>query len=123
MSNYTQTIDLFEKMARLRRYQYVRLDGSMSIKKRMKVVERFNDPSVSLYFDVFIYFLFVHGYFRCFLMFFVCLMDTLVVLWIPFLCFLFDLWIFFMFFVCFMEIFHAFCYVYCMLYDFKTQNI
>lgn len=44
VSNYTQTIDLFEKLARLRRYQYVRLDGSMSIKKRMKVVERFNDP-------------------------------------------------------------------------------
>jgi len=45
VSNYTQTIDLFEKLARLRRYQYVRLDGSMSIKKRMKVVERFNDPA------------------------------------------------------------------------------
>ena len=28
-------------------YQYVRLDGSMSIKKRQKMVDRFNDPSVS----------------------------------------------------------------------------
>ncbi|XP_065657534.1 DNA repair and recombination protein RAD54-like isoform X2 [Hydra vulgaris] len=45
VSNYTQTIDLFEKLSRLRGYQYVRLDGSMSIKKRMKVVDRFNDPS------------------------------------------------------------------------------
>ncbi len=26
---------------------YVRLDGSMSIKKRAKVVEQFNNPSVS----------------------------------------------------------------------------
>lgn len=29
------------------RYLYVRLDGTMSIKKRAKVVERFNSPSVS----------------------------------------------------------------------------
>ena len=28
-------------------YQYVRLDGSMSIKKRQKMVDRFNDPLVS----------------------------------------------------------------------------
>ena len=26
---------------------YVRLDGSMSVKKRSKVVDRFNDPAVS----------------------------------------------------------------------------
>ena len=30
------------------RYMYVRLDGSMSVKKRSKVVDRFNDPTVSL---------------------------------------------------------------------------
>ena len=30
-------------------YQFMRLDGSMSIKKRAKIVERFNDPSVSFY--------------------------------------------------------------------------
>ena len=30
-------------------YQYVRLDGSMSIKKRQKMVDRFNDPLVSQY--------------------------------------------------------------------------
>lgn len=29
------------------RYLYVRLDGTMSIKKRAKIVERFNNPSVS----------------------------------------------------------------------------
>ncbi|XP_064445278.1 DNA repair and recombination protein RAD54-like isoform X2 [Mirounga angustirostris] len=44
VSNYTQTLDLFEKLCRARRYLYVRLDGTMSIKKRAKVVERFNNP-------------------------------------------------------------------------------
>ncbi|XP_053958054.1 DNA repair and recombination protein RAD54-like [Anastrepha ludens] len=43
ISNYTQTLDLFEKLARKRRYAYVRLDGSMTIKKRSKVVDKFND--------------------------------------------------------------------------------
>ncbi|KAF3835590.1 hypothetical protein F7725_028148 [Dissostichus mawsoni] len=45
VSNYTQTLDLFEKLCRSRRYLYVRLDGTMSIKKRAKVVEKFNTPS------------------------------------------------------------------------------
>ncbi|XP_054275150.1 DNA repair and recombination protein RAD54-like [Macrosteles quadrilineatus] len=44
VSNYTQTLDLFERLCRLRNYQYVRLDGSMTIKKRAKVVENFNNP-------------------------------------------------------------------------------
>ncbi|XP_015782162.1 DNA repair and recombination protein RAD54-like [Tetranychus urticae] len=47
VSNYTQTLDLFEKLCRHRGYQYVRLDGTMTIKKRAKVVERFNDPNGS----------------------------------------------------------------------------
>uniref|UniRef100_UPI00358E0800 DNA repair and recombination protein RAD54-like isoform X2 n=1 Tax=Myxine glutinosa TaxID=7769 RepID=UPI00358E0800 len=45
VSNYTQTLDLFERLCTARKYLYVRLDGSMSIKKRAKVVERFNNPS------------------------------------------------------------------------------
>lgn len=37
ISNYTQTLDLFQQLAALRNYPYVRLDGSMTIKKRAKV--------------------------------------------------------------------------------------
>lgn len=44
VSNYTQTLDMFTKLCALRRYQHVRLDGSMTIKKRGKIVEQFNDP-------------------------------------------------------------------------------
>ncbi|XP_055642480.1 DNA repair and recombination protein RAD54-like [Toxorhynchites rutilus septentrionalis] len=44
VSNYTQTLDLFEKLCRKRSYAYVRLDGSMTIKKRGKVVDEFNKP-------------------------------------------------------------------------------
>jgi DNA repair and recombination RAD54-like protein len=49
ISNYTQTLDIFSKLCAIRRYQYVRLDGSMSIKKRGQIVEEFNDPSNSTY--------------------------------------------------------------------------
>ncbi|KAJ8956304.1 hypothetical protein NQ318_015040 [Aromia moschata] len=44
VSNYTQTLDLFERLSKRRGYLYVRLDGTMSIKKRAKVVENFNNP-------------------------------------------------------------------------------
>lgn len=42
VSNYTQTLDLFERLCRKRTYGYVRLDGTMTIKKRSKVVDEFN---------------------------------------------------------------------------------
>ncbi|KAF7274356.1 hypothetical protein GWI33_012974 [Rhynchophorus ferrugineus] len=45
VSNWTQTLDLFELLWKKRGYQYVRLDGSMSIKKRAKIVESFNNPN------------------------------------------------------------------------------
>ncbi|KAJ1722517.1 DNA-dependent ATPase protein rad54 [Coemansia erecta] len=44
ISNYTQTLDLFETLCRGRGFGYYRLDGSMNIGKRQHVVDRFNDP-------------------------------------------------------------------------------
>ena len=44
ISNYTQTLDLFEKMCRVRHYPTLRLDGSMTINKRQKLVDTFNNP-------------------------------------------------------------------------------
>ncbi|CAR28478.1 hypothetical protein ZYGR_0S01090 [Zygosaccharomyces rouxii] len=44
ISNYTQTLDLIEKLCRQKRYGSVRLDGTMGINKRQKLVDRFNDP-------------------------------------------------------------------------------
>lgn len=44
VSNYTQTLDLFERLCRKRGHGYVRLDGTMTIKKRAKVVAEFNKP-------------------------------------------------------------------------------
>ena len=45
ISNYTQTLDLFVQLCRDRRWPYVRLDGSLAVKKRMRLVTDFNDPS------------------------------------------------------------------------------
>ncbi|TPX30315.1 hypothetical protein SmJEL517_g06097 [Synchytrium microbalum] len=45
ISNYTQTLDLFDKMCRARQWGVLRLDGTMTIPKRQKLVERFNDPA------------------------------------------------------------------------------
>lgn len=44
ISNYTSTLDLIEKMCRLRGYGNLRLDGTMNINKRAKYVNSFNDP-------------------------------------------------------------------------------
>ncbi|KII88390.1 hypothetical protein PLICRDRAFT_161431 [Plicaturopsis crispa FD-325 SS-3] len=45
ISNYTQTLDLFEKLCRSKQYGCFRLDGTMSITKRQKLVDQFNDPN------------------------------------------------------------------------------
>ncbi|KAK4053250.1 DNA-dependent ATPase protein rad54 [Microbotryomycetes sp. JL221] len=44
ISNFTQTLDLMEKMMHQRRYGFLRLDGTMNTNKRQKLVDRFNDP-------------------------------------------------------------------------------
>lgn len=44
ISNATQTLDLMEKLCRGKRYGYLRLDGSMSVPKRSKIVAQFNQP-------------------------------------------------------------------------------
>lgn len=44
ISNYTQTLDIFEKYCRAHRYGCLRLDGTMNVSKRQKLVDRFNDP-------------------------------------------------------------------------------
>ncbi|KAG5942428.1 DNA repair protein rhp54 [Claviceps sorghi] len=44
ISNYTSTLDLFERLCRSRQYGSLRLDGTMNVNKRQKLVDRFNDP-------------------------------------------------------------------------------
>lgn len=44
ISNYTQTLDVLEKLCRARSYGCLRLDGTMNVNKRQKLVDRFNDP-------------------------------------------------------------------------------
>ncbi|ODQ79470.1 hypothetical protein BABINDRAFT_8400 [Babjeviella inositovora NRRL Y-12698] len=44
ISNYTQTLDLIERMCRYRKYGALRLDGTLNINKRQKLVDKFNDP-------------------------------------------------------------------------------
>lgn len=44
ISNYTQTLDFFERLLRSRRWGFFRLDGTMNINKRQRLVDRFNDP-------------------------------------------------------------------------------
>ena len=47
ISNYTQTLDVFDKLCRSRKYGSLRLDGKMDVSKRQKLVDKFNDPSGS----------------------------------------------------------------------------
>lgn len=47
VSNFTETLDFFEKLLRKNRYGYFRLEGSTTIKKRQKLVDQFNNPSAS----------------------------------------------------------------------------
>ena len=48
ISNYTQTLDLIGRMCRENSWGTCRLDGSISMKKRQKMVDEFNDPTSSL---------------------------------------------------------------------------
>ena len=45
ISNYTQTLDIFDKLCRSRGYGSLRLDGTMNVTKRQKLVDKFNDPN------------------------------------------------------------------------------
>lgn len=44
ISNYTSTLDLFERLCRSRQYGCLRLDGTMNVNKRQKLVDKFNNP-------------------------------------------------------------------------------
>ncbi|PSR92321.1 P-loop containing nucleoside triphosphate hydrolase protein [Coniella lustricola] len=44
ISNYTSTLDLFERLCRNKTYPCLRLDGTMNVTKRQKLVDKFNDP-------------------------------------------------------------------------------
>lgn len=44
ISNYTQTLDMFDKLCRHRGYGSLRLDGTMNVTKRQKLVDKFNNP-------------------------------------------------------------------------------
>lgn len=42
---FFQTLDLFSQICRERQYPYVRLDGTTTLSKRQKLVQKFNDPA------------------------------------------------------------------------------
>jgi DNA repair and recombination protein RAD54 and RAD54-like protein len=48
ISNYTQTLDLIGRMCKENNWGFCRLDGSVTMKKRQKMVDDFNDPSSNL---------------------------------------------------------------------------
>ncbi|KAH7446143.1 hypothetical protein KP509_01G041300 [Ceratopteris richardii] len=45
VSNYTETLELFAQLCRERNYPYLKLDGTTSMSKRQKLVQKFNDPA------------------------------------------------------------------------------
>ncbi|KAI1000134.1 DNA repair protein [Podosphaera aphanis] len=47
ISNYTQTLDMFDRLCRERQYGSLRLDGTMNVTKRQKLVDKFNNPEGS----------------------------------------------------------------------------
>eukprot|EP00004_Rigifila_ramosa_P016772 TRINITY_DN4015_c0_g1_i1.p1 TRINITY_DN4015_c0_g1~~TRINITY_DN4015_c0_g1_i1.p1 ORF type:complete len:791 (-),score=205.35 TRINITY_DN4015_c0_g1_i1:31-2403(-) len=49
VSNYTQTLGLFEALCRERNYPCIRLDGNTTVAKRQKLVNEFNDPTSKVY--------------------------------------------------------------------------
>ncbi|GAA5944920.1 hypothetical protein JCM3775_001102 [Rhodotorula graminis] len=44
ISNFTSTLDLFQKLCDSKRFGWLRLDGTMTVNKRQKLVDQFNDP-------------------------------------------------------------------------------
>ncbi|BGP40059.1 DNA-dependent ATPase protein rad54 [Rhodotorula kratochvilovae] len=44
ISNFTTTLDLFQKLCDNKRFGWLRLDGTMTVNKRQKLVDQFNDP-------------------------------------------------------------------------------
>jgi SNF2 family DNA or RNA helicase len=44
ISNFTTTLDQFEKLCSANKYGFLRLDGTMNINKRQKLVDKFNNP-------------------------------------------------------------------------------
>ncbi|OAF71484.1 hypothetical protein A3Q56_00749 [Intoshia linei] len=49
VSNFTQTLDLLEQFCREHEYICIRLDGTMTSKKRAKVVKMFNDKNENVF--------------------------------------------------------------------------
>ena len=45
ISNYTHTLDLIEIFCNMYQYGFIRLDGTQTVNKRSKIVDRFNDPN------------------------------------------------------------------------------
>eukprot|EP01132_Coremiostelium_polycephalum_P001400 gene1400-1769_t len=45
VSNYTQTLDVFEKLCKSKRMEFLRLDGQVNSDQRQQLVDKFNDPT------------------------------------------------------------------------------